>query len=238
MSCYPRGADTRRRWQPRPPAEEPVFAIVETTGFPIDEDDLLAVTERLVYLGRQKDVAEVRRWLRQFDDESRIEVAFLLLKRLAEKGFVTQGANVNGLANMVDSLNARRREVGDGGMAHRAAQVGQPLSRPRRLGHQERRGDGAGTGEADEPRQVRLDRRDADMGARPSGRRSDARSGGRFRRNRQDAGEGLGPAVVAGCGVVLGTGGGRARGVLPANGVSGGRQACEAEVSPKCRSWR
>lgn len=96
------------------PAEEPVFAIVETTGFPIDEDDLLAVTERLVYLGRQKDVAEVRRWLRQFDDESRIEVAFLLLKRLAEKGFVTQGANVNGLANMVDSLNARRREVGDG----------------------------------------------------------------------------------------------------------------------------
>ena len=96
------------------PGEEPVFGIVELSGFPINEDDLLAVTERLVYLGRQKDVAEVRRWLRQFDDESRIEVAFLLLRPLVERGFINEGANVNGLTNMVDALNARRREVGDG----------------------------------------------------------------------------------------------------------------------------
>ena len=97
------------------PAEEPVVAaILESPGFPIDEDDLLAVSERLVYLGRQKDVAEVRRWLRQFDDESRIEVAFLLLRRLVEKGFVNEGANVNGLAKMEQSLNARRQDIGDG----------------------------------------------------------------------------------------------------------------------------
>ena len=95
--------------------EEPVApAILDSVGFPIDEDDLLPVSERLMYLGRQKDVAEVRRWLRQFDDESRIEVAFLLLKRLAEKGFVNEGANVNGLAKMEESLNARRQDVGDG----------------------------------------------------------------------------------------------------------------------------
>ena len=99
----------------RGPAEETVApAILELAGFPIDEDDLLPVSERLVYLGRQKDVAEVRRWLRQFDDESRIEVAFLLLKRLVEKGFVNEGANVNGLAKMEESLNARRQDVGNG----------------------------------------------------------------------------------------------------------------------------
>ena len=97
------------------PAEDLVsLEIVESAGFPIDEDDLLAVSERLVYLGSQKDVAEVRRWLRQFDDESRIEVAFLLLKRLVEKGFVNEGSNVNGLAKMADSLNARRLDVGNG----------------------------------------------------------------------------------------------------------------------------
>ena len=56
----------------------------------------------------------MRRWLRQFDDESRIEVAFLLLKRLAEKGFVNEGASVNGLAKMEESLNARRQDVGNG----------------------------------------------------------------------------------------------------------------------------
>ena len=97
------------------PVEETVsVGIVESTTFPIDEDDLLAVSERLVYLGRQKDVAEVRRWLRQFDDESRIELAFLLLQRLVEKGFVNEGANVNGLAKMEESLRARRRDVGNG----------------------------------------------------------------------------------------------------------------------------
>ena len=96
-------------------AEElPSFTIMETSTFPIDEDELLSVSERLLYLGKQKDVAEVRRWLRQFDDDGRIEVAFLLLKRLAENGFVSDGANVNGLAKMDESLNARRQDIGEG----------------------------------------------------------------------------------------------------------------------------
>ena len=91
----------------------PVGTVV-SIDFPIEEDDLLAVQERLVYLGQQKDVAEIRRWLRQFDDESRIEVAFLLLRRLAEKGFVNAGATVNGLAKMEESLYARRVDIGNG----------------------------------------------------------------------------------------------------------------------------
>ena len=97
-----------------PAGELPSFTIVETSTFPIDEDELLSVSERLHYLGKQKDVAEVRRWLRQFDDDGRIQVAFLLLKRLAEYGFVNDGANVNGLAKMDDSLNARRQDIGEG----------------------------------------------------------------------------------------------------------------------------
>lgn len=88
--------------------------ISESSTFPIEEDELLSVSEKLVYLGKQKDVAEVRRWLRQFDDDNRIEVAFLLLKRLVEKGFVNDGAFVNGLAKMEESVMARRLDVGDG----------------------------------------------------------------------------------------------------------------------------
>ena len=95
--------------------EEPTsYEVVESSVFPIDEDELLSVSERLVYLGRQKDVAEVRRWLRQFDDDGRIEVAFLLLTRLVEKGFVSEGANANGLAKMEESLSARRLDIGNG----------------------------------------------------------------------------------------------------------------------------
>ena len=88
--------------------------ITDSSVFPIDEDDLLSLSEKLLYLGKQKDVAEVRRWLRQFDDDARIEVAFLLLKRLVEEGFVNDGAFVNGLAKMEKAVRARRQDVGDG----------------------------------------------------------------------------------------------------------------------------
>ena len=95
--------------------EDPArLVFVESSAFPIDEDKLLSVSENLVYLGRQKDVAEVRRWLRQFDDDGRIEVAFLLLERLVRKGFVSEGANLNGLAKMEEALNARRLDIGNG----------------------------------------------------------------------------------------------------------------------------
>ena len=98
-----------------PADEEPKsFMIVESSAFPIEEDALLSMSEKLVYLGKQKDVAEVRRWLRQFDDDARIEVAFLLLKRLVEDGFVNDGAFVNGLAKMETSVRARRQDVGRG----------------------------------------------------------------------------------------------------------------------------
>lgn len=95
------GADTRRP-----------FVVVEPV-FPIPEDDLVAVSQRLIYLGRQKDVSEIRVWLRQFDDDVRIEIAFLLLKRLAEKGYISEGAKLQALARVEEAILAKRTEIGE-----------------------------------------------------------------------------------------------------------------------------
>ena len=83
-------------------------------AFPIHEDDLLSVSSRLTYLGKQKDVAEVKRWLRQFDDDNRIEIAFLLLRRLVDSGFFDDGATVSAIEKMERALMARRQDVGEG----------------------------------------------------------------------------------------------------------------------------
>jgi hypothetical protein len=94
-------------------AETPEVA-PDLSGFVIPEDDILAVSQRLMFCGRQKDVAELRSWLRQFDDEARIEVAFLLLKRLAEKGFINEGAKSLALGRLEEIVRARRLDVGGG----------------------------------------------------------------------------------------------------------------------------
>ena len=93
---------------------QPILTRTVDHAFPIDEDALLSVAERLVFLGKHKDVAEVRRWLRQFDDDGRIEIAFLLLERLVDRGFVSEGMSTNGLEKMQATIKARRQEVGDG----------------------------------------------------------------------------------------------------------------------------
>ena len=98
----------RQIGQPVPPRA------VDHAAFPVDEDALLSVSERLVFLGRHKDVAEVRQWLRQFDDDGRIEIAFLLLERLVDRGFVSEGMSTNGLEKMQRTINARRQDVGNG----------------------------------------------------------------------------------------------------------------------------
>ncbi|MGH9429134.1 MAG: phosphoribosyltransferase-like protein, partial [Terriglobia bacterium] len=82
------------------------------SAFAIPEDDIIAVSQRLVFCGRQKDVADIRSWLRQFDDDARIEVAFLLLKRLAEKGFINEGTKSLTMQKLEEMVKARRLEVG------------------------------------------------------------------------------------------------------------------------------
>lgn len=99
-----------RRWREfctRPAVQAevaPRAEVIEPPAFPISEDELLAVSQRLVYCGKQKDVAEVRAWLRQFDDDARIEVAFLLLRRVAEKGYVPEGERVHAMQRVQEAL--------------------------------------------------------------------------------------------------------------------------------------
>jgi hypothetical protein len=87
-------------------------SVLDISGFVIPEDELIAVSQHLVFCGRQKDAAEIRSWLRQFDDDARIEVAFLLLKRLAERGFVNEGTKSLALARLEEMIKARRLELG------------------------------------------------------------------------------------------------------------------------------
>jgi len=105
---YIREKDTRQR----EPGVVPQIISIAEPQFPIPEDDLLAVTQNLVFCGKQKDVAEVRIWLRQFDDDSRIEIAFALLKRLTERGYVSDGARELAISKIIEGVAAKRLSLG------------------------------------------------------------------------------------------------------------------------------
>ena len=91
---------------------EPLSEPTEPTTFPIAEDDMLAVAQRLTYCGQQKDVAEIRSWLRQFDDDGRIEMAFQLLQRVTDRGFFNEGAKALGLQQLKQMVQAKRQSLG------------------------------------------------------------------------------------------------------------------------------
>ncbi len=94
--------------------DQPTPADTSDGAFPISEDDMLVVAQRLIYCGKQKDVAEIKSWLRQFDDDSRIEIAFLLLQRMADKGFINEGMRGVQLEKVEQMILARRNDVGQG----------------------------------------------------------------------------------------------------------------------------
>jgi hypothetical protein len=98
------------RAETQPPTE--VVVQVSEPPFPISEDDLLQVSQNLVYCGKQKDAVEIRIWLRQFDDDVRIQVAFRLLKRLAERGFVSEGSRRHLLSVMEQAIYSARSSMG------------------------------------------------------------------------------------------------------------------------------
>ena len=111
-----RGHVSERSKLPTPPEGTSVLqgAVFEDTSFPIDEDSLLPISSQLVYCGKQKDVAELRSWLRQFDDDNRVEIAFLLLRRLAQKGYTSAGGRDYLVSRLVEVVNAHRLKVGNG----------------------------------------------------------------------------------------------------------------------------
>ena len=82
--------------------------------FPISEDDLLTVAQPLTYLGRQVDVARIRTWLSQFDDEIRIELAYMLLRRLVEEGYISDGAYAHKIQMLTEAVREKRRVTGQG----------------------------------------------------------------------------------------------------------------------------
>jgi hypothetical protein len=90
----------------------PRMVSIAEPQFPIPEDELLAVTQNLVFCGKQKDVAEVKVWLRQFDDDNRIEIAYTLLKRLTERGYVSDGARELAISKIIEGVAAKRLTLG------------------------------------------------------------------------------------------------------------------------------
>ena len=84
------------------------------SSFPVSDDDLLAIAQPLTYLGRQVDVAQLRSWLLQFDDENRIEMAYSLLQRLATVGYVSEGAYSQKIQCLEEAVADKRRSTGRG----------------------------------------------------------------------------------------------------------------------------
>ena len=82
--------------------------------FPLSDDELLTVAQPLTYLGRQVDAAQLRSWLLQFDDENRIELAYLLLERLANVGYVSEGAYGQKIQRLEEAVADKRRSTGRG----------------------------------------------------------------------------------------------------------------------------
>ncbi len=83
-------------------------------SLPLSDDELLAVAQPLTYLSRQVDVAQLRSWLLQFDDENRIELAYLLLERLAKSGYVSEGAYTQKILSLEEAVADKRRSTGQG----------------------------------------------------------------------------------------------------------------------------
>jgi hypothetical protein len=103
-----------QRKQDAEPGEKHLTSFPSIPGpeFPIPEEDLLEVANKLSYCGNKKDVAEIRLWLRQFDDDIRIGIAFDLLKRLSEKGFVSDGAKLKALGRIQEMLQEMWKQAG------------------------------------------------------------------------------------------------------------------------------
>jgi hypothetical protein len=113
LRLLPRWKEYCRRQSEQAGQTEPVVAPYIMEGnFPISEDELLPVAHSLIYCGKEKDAAEIRSWLKQFDDDVRIEVAFRLLKRLAERGFVSEGARRHRIAVAEEAVEASRKSLG------------------------------------------------------------------------------------------------------------------------------
>jgi len=115
LKILPKWTEYQRIERMRENKEDIQISVTDNTSqFPIPEEELLSVSQNLIYCGKQKDVSEIRVFLRQFDDEVRIEIAFRLLKRLSEKGFIAEGAKLHNLTVLQEAVHRKRSSIGSG----------------------------------------------------------------------------------------------------------------------------
>ncbi len=62
----------------------------------------------------QKEVSEIRIWLRQFDDDVRIDIAWTLLRQLASHGYISEGTRLPALGTVDEAVVKKRQQIGKG----------------------------------------------------------------------------------------------------------------------------
>lgn len=70
-----------------PPARLPAV-IGQSDPFPIDEEELIAISEGLIYQSQRVDPVHIKTWLRQFSNDADILIAAKLLRRLKERYYI------------------------------------------------------------------------------------------------------------------------------------------------------
>jgi hypothetical protein len=61
--------------------------LVLSAEFPLTDDQLLPIAEGLYYRGKQVDAMRIKQWLRQFEDDARMVLAFKLLSALRQRWY-------------------------------------------------------------------------------------------------------------------------------------------------------
>lgn len=85
---------------------------VRVDTFPVDEDELISVSDGFYYLGNPIDAVRIRAWLKQYPDEAAIVLAAKLLKRLKDSYYF----DLNQIRHAIDDsytwLTSQMRESG------------------------------------------------------------------------------------------------------------------------------
>ena len=78
-------------------------------GLPVSDRDVRDVSRAL--RGTDVTAESLKEWLRQFNDDARVLVAWKLVKRLAEKGYMGSGHQLDLAKNVSEAMSERRRAI-------------------------------------------------------------------------------------------------------------------------------
>ena len=94
-----------------PPRQSGPHRRVSPKGWPVPVTDRELRDVSRVLRGTDVTVESLKDWLRQFNDETRVGVAWKLLKRLAEKGYMGSGHQLELSKNVSEAMSERRRAI-------------------------------------------------------------------------------------------------------------------------------